>query len=112
MAKKKLFMSKIKKNLHKSENNFYRMTLTVTLIFVIARTTDMVVGILIRSQVILMVKLSTEFMNAINLARQITFLFMYASYALSPFIYVTKDLNLKRLCIKMLKKKSKMNIFN
>lgn len=95
-------LSSKKDKLKNLENNFYRMTIILTLVFVFTRAADMIVGILIRCQGILVLDFSIEFMSIVNLTRQICYLFMYASNALSPYIYVTSDLNLKRICKKRL----------
>lgn len=103
MAKKQTFVTKTKAKLNKKENNFYRMTLTLTLIFIIARISDMLLQTFMISMVwIIDLRTSSEFMIVLNFARQITFLLIYASHSFGFYIYLTRDKNLNRLVKRLL----------
>lgn len=94
------FISESHENLSRAENRFYRMTLILTIVFVLARTVDMISGILIR--LIYFFELEFGFVSVVNLFRQITILIMLATHAFSAFIYVPRDSNLRELVLKPL----------
>ena len=106
MSRKQTFINKIKAKLNKKENNFYRMTLTLTLIFVFARICDMIVAIIMRCLGFVGLVLTSEYISVFNFARQITLLLMYASHAFGFYIiyiiYLTRDNNLRGLVRRLL----------
>lgn len=102
MARKQTLFTQTKAKLIKKEKNFFRMTIDLTLLFTIARVSEMIVVIIIRCESVLGIEFRSEFQMAFNLARQITLLFMYASHAFGFYVYLTRDKNLKVLVRRLL----------
>lgn len=81
-------------NLDKKENSFFRMTLIVTVLFALTRTTDMISNILQKYFFYKNGDISDETKAVIDLVKQITMLMMISCHTFNACIYVGMDSNL------------------
>ena len=95
-------------NLKKLENSYTRITIILTVIIIISRIFDFVIGLSIRGIKIFNLKLNENTVSTINLIRQIVFLLYFGLHSINGILYVQADKNLRILAKEQL---SKMKYF-
>ena len=87
-------------DLKKLENGYTRITIILTVLFIITRFSDFLIGISIRAIVILNLKIEKMEVSLLNFIRQFTFLLYFGLFSFNGLLYIQIDNNLKALAKK------------
>lgn len=111
LIKSKIVIQSMNKNLKKSENSFTRITIILTILFIITRISDFISTLLLRGAYLFFLK-NEILISVINLIRQLTFLLYFGLQSFNGLLYVKIDKNLRNLAKEQLSKIKVIYNFN